>query len=728
MNRIKSAKKLLFAFTIVVYTIALLVYGFWDYSYRKNEIIEKIDIELYHNAVALKYILPEDLHDRAIDGQAISEKEDKHIADKLTKLIKETDFKYTYTIIKQGGKLFFVASDISADPETKRGTFYFYHYEQAHEDFINAFDKEQPSYKTVSDKWGMVRTVMVPEKSPGGVKYLACVDYDISYVNEVLHKNLLRSIATVFFFLVLSVPFIIIYKKQQIEYFNSLRESEEKYRQIYESILDVYYETALDGTILEISPSIEKYSPYKREELIGKSIYDIYSDPADRDNLVEAIINKGSLLDYELNLTDKNGAQFICSLNIELIKDFEGAPKKIVGICRDISDRKKNEAERIRAQKIASEHEKYALVGQIAGKMAHDFNNILATIMGNTELALLDCTDTEISKTLELIFNQSVRGKNLTRNLVAFAKDQEPKQEFFPINDKIELVMNLLQKELDKIDVIKECGSDLPEMLADPGMIEHALVNLVQNSIHATSMVEKPKIVIRSYQQDNSIGMEIEDNGCGIPGEYLGKIFEPSFTLKGSKDKTGSYSRDIKGTGYGMFNVKKYVDQHKGEISVVSTVGKGAKIIIRFPVIKKVLTDQEIEEVQQENFYCEKYILLVEDEQAISDVQYHILSYPPCNHKVDVAANGQTAMDWFDKNKYDFISLDYQLPGVINGMDVYHHIRGADKSIPILFVSGNLEFLESIKALQQKDLHIDHLSKPCQNKDYIKSINKLMGA
>jgi len=83
-------------------------------------------------------------------------------------------------------------------------------------------------------------------------------------------------------------------------------------------------------------------------------------------------------------------------------------------------------------------------------------------------------------------------------------------------------------------------------------------------------------------------------------------------------------------------------------------------------------------------------------------------------------------MDLFDRNEYDFVSLDYVLPGKISGMDVYQHIREKDKNIPILFVSGNIEFLESIKELKQKDININHLSKPCQNKDYVNSINELL--
>ncbi len=175
-----------------------------------------------------------------------------------------------------------------------------------------------------------------------------------------------------------------------------------------------------------------------------------------------------------------------------------------------------------------------------------------------------------------------------------------------------------------------------------------------------------------------------------------------------------------------MANVKKYIELHKGTISIESEPGSGTKVTISLPVIKKQLTKEEKILIQEEKNAFEKYILLVEDEPAISDIQYVILTQEPCNHKVDIAQNGQMAMDLFERNEYDFVSLDYILPGEINGMDVYHHIRETDKNIPILFVSGNIEFLESIKNLKQKDTNLDHLSKPCQNKDYINAINKLL--
>jgi PAS domain S-box-containing protein len=641
----------------------------------------------------------------------------------------------------------------------------------------------------------------------------------------------------------------IILKQQETE--KALTKSEIKYRQIYDNLVDVYYEASLEGIILEISPSIEKHSQYKREDLVGKSLYDLYTNPLERDKLVEILIEQGSVTDYEINLSDLDGTQHICSMNIEVICDTRNIPVKIVGTFRDVTERKqaetalqeseerfrtafqtgpnaitltnledglyidvnegftkmlgysrdevigrsavglniwrdiqdrerlrsglkahgivenleadfkdkegriipglmsarllnfkdqdlllavtqdltaikKTEKEKISAQQHAAEQEKQGLVGEIAGKIAHDFNNILGIVMGNTELALMNCTDADTKESLKIIFDQAIRGRNLTKNLVAFARDQEPKQEFFSVQEKLDLVQTLLKKDLADIEIIKKYHPDVPDLLADPGMIEHAFVNLIQNAIHAVSRVDTPRITFKTYCVADHICIEIEDNGCGIPEEHLDNIYKPSFTLKGSCDVSGAYKSGIKGTGYGMANVKKYIELHRGDILVESRIGSGTKFTIFLPVVKRELTDDEMMEIQEEMTHFGKSILLVEDERAMSDIQYKILTQAPCRHKVDIADNGQTAMDLFDRNPYDFISLDYVLPGKMTGMDVYHYIRQTNKTIPILFVSGNIEFLESIRALKQRDANIDHLSKPCENKEYLYGIDQLL--
>ncbi len=506
--------------------------------------------------------------------------------------------------------------------------------------------------------------------------------------------------------------------------------SEKKYRQLFDHAPAGMFEFDLENNrFISVNEVMCSYTGYSEEEFLSMNPLDLLTEKSRNvfiKRFADLTVSKAAANTAEYTILKKGGEQ---ELSVVLNNDYIYKDGHLVGartVAHDISQLKQAQQEKINAQKIAGEQKKLALVGKIAGKMAHDFNNILSIIMGNAELSLADCKDIETKESLELIFQQTLRGKNLTKNLVAFAKDHEPKQEFFRINEKIDLVLNLLKRDLKGIKVIKEDKEGLPDLLADPGMIEHALVNLIQNSVHALSVTKYPELKIKTYNCSKNICFEIEDNGCGIPPEHHNDIYLPSFTLKGSNDIAGVYKTGIKGTGYGMSNIKKYIEQHKGDISFESKVGFGTKFIIRLPVFKKELTKEEVTEIREGITYSGKNILLVEDETDILNVQYKVLSQAPCNHNVDTAKNGQAAMDLFDSNPYDFISLDYILPGKINGLDVYHHIRKTKRAVPILFISGNIEFLESIEALKQKDGYIEHLSKPCQNKDYVNSINQLL--
>jgi len=520
------------------------------------------------------------------------------------------------------------------------------------------------------------------------------------------------------------------------------RLAEEAYKETYEINKMILSESPIGialydhfGQCMSVNKSMAEIIGATKTEVLAQNYNQIKSwKKSGLLNMARTAIRQGGTQRKEVSVVTSYDKKI--SLDCYFVPFLVKGKSNLMVMVTDNSASKQAELEKIKAQQYAAGQEKQALVGQVAGKMAHDFNNILGIIMGNAELSLLDCNQPEIQKILKLILDQTIQGKNLTKNLVAFAKDQEIKQEFFKINKKIDLVLDLLKRDLNHIEVVKDYTEELPNLLADSGMIEHSLVNLIQNSIHALGTVDHPRISIRTYCIDDSwvdenyldenICFEIEDNGCGIPKEHLENIFLPSFTLKGSKDITGSYNKEIRGTGYGMSNIKKYVEQHKGTILVDSELGSGTKFIICLPIIRKELTNQEKEEIFESKSFFEKNILLVEDETAIADIQNRILTHAPCNHKVDIANDGHTALELIKENTYDFISLDYVLPGSTSGMDVYHKIRETNKNIPILFISGNIEFLESIKDLKQKDTNIDHLSKPCSNKEYLSSVNELM--
>jgi PAS domain S-box-containing protein len=509
----------------------------------------------------------------------------------------------------------------------------------------------------------------------------------------------------------------------------SIHQTNEKYRILVENSNHLVWEIDLYNRFTFVSTTVTTIMGYLPDEMIGNTpFFFMPGDEAEdaKNDFDKYGIEKLSLKGLISTLIHKDGNHLKLEVNGVPILSDEGKLLGYRGICRDVTERINAEVEKINAQKIAGEESKLALIGRVAGKLAHDFNNILGIIMGNTELALMDCKEEEINKTLQITFEQTLRGKNLTKNLVAFAKDQDIKEEYFKLSDKIDLVIRLLKKDLKGIEVVNENSEEFQKIFADPGMIEHALVNLIQNSIHALSKIEEPKISIITYSDFDNIYFEIEDNGCGIPEEYLDLIFEPSFTLKGTKDSAGVYDEGIKGTGYGMPNVKKYIELHKGNISVESKFGLGTKFIVSLPVRFNESDYQKDDEINNFQPHFEKNILLVEDEQDISDVLSAILYLKPNCHKVDVVDTGMAAIEMFEQNNYDLISLDYVLNGRLNGMDVYNHIRKINKAIPILFLSGNIEFLESIKELKLKDYYIDHLSKPCQNKEYINAVNKLL--
>ncbi|MCP4366622.1 MAG: PAS domain S-box protein, partial [Deltaproteobacteria bacterium] len=218
----------------------------------------------------------------------------------------------------------------------------------------------------------------------------------------------------------------------------ALKESEKKYRQIYNNIIDVYYEANVDGIILEISPSIEKNSKYKREELIGKSLYDVYTNPEERSKLIEALIKDGSVNEYEINLTDKDDTQHICSINSMLIKDKNGNPIKIVGIMRDISDRKKAEKEKLVLEEKLFRSKKMESLGLLAGGVAHDLNNVLSGIVSYPELILMDLPeDSKFRKRIETIQESGQRAAAIVQDLLTVARGVATTKEALNLNELI---------------------------------------------------------------------------------------------------------------------------------------------------------------------------------------------------------------------------------------------------------------------------------------------------
>jgi PAS domain S-box-containing protein len=229
----------------------------------------------------------------------------------------------------------------------------------------------------------------------------------------------------------------------------ALRESEKKYRRIFENIQDVYYESSLDGTILETSPSIEKVSKYNRKELIGRSLYDIYTNPEERDEFVKIILDKGKVNDFEISLTDKDGSQHLCSITTLLVKDEQGNPIKFIGSMHDISERKQAEEEKKKLQAQLQQAQKMEAIGTLAGGIAHDFNNILTLIMGYTELTMMNLPeDSPFRDNMNKLFEAGERARDLVKQILTFSRQREEEQKPVQIHLIVKEALKLLRPTL----------------------------------------------------------------------------------------------------------------------------------------------------------------------------------------------------------------------------------------------------------------------------------------
>ena len=180
-----------------------------------------------------------------------------------------------------------------------------------------------------------------------------------------------------------------------------LLKSEERYRRIFENLQDVYYEAGIDGTILEVSPSIEKFSLYKRKELIGKSLFDIYTDPNERDEFIKLILDRGMLNDYEINLKDKDGAQHPCSITTLLMRDSQSNPVRLIGSMRDISERKRAEEALLeseeRYRQLFNNESDAVMVFDATTKQIEDANPATLDLLGYSKEEFLNLTVKDIS-------------------------------------------------------------------------------------------------------------------------------------------------------------------------------------------------------------------------------------------------------------------------------------------------------------------------------------------
>ncbi|RPI73761.1 MAG: response regulator, partial [Desulfobacteraceae bacterium] len=205
--------RLFLLFCFLVYVTGVAGYVFWSNRTAEKGIYRDIDQRLFMAAQGLKYMLAPDFHDRAVDETSIAMEEELKNRRAMTDFGTEAGFKWVYTLVEKEGRFYFSAPSVSEEEAKEREHWYFYPYEDVPPGFVAALKENRIVYTTYRDQWGYFRSVALPQVSPGGRRYLACADYEVTYIQKLSRQNYIRSLAIAVYFLLFSVPFILAFRK-----------------------------------------------------------------------------------------------------------------------------------------------------------------------------------------------------------------------------------------------------------------------------------------------------------------------------------------------------------------------------------------------------------------------------------------------------------------------------------------------------------------------------------
>ncbi len=369
----------------------------------------------------------------------------------------------------------------------------------------------------------------------------------------------------------------------------------------------------------------------------------------------------------------------------------------------------KDNSEETRLKREIAQATKMQAVGQLAGGVAHDFNNILTAIIGHCDLMLMRHTpgDSDYDD-IQQIKGNSNRAAALTRQLLAFSRQQTLRPQILQLPDVIAEVSNLLQRLLgETVTLSINHGRNLGAVRADPGQLEQVIVNLAVNArdamtsggtltlqTYSVTAADVRKLSAEMMPIGDYTALRISDTGSGIPPDVLPKIFEPFFTTK----EVG------KGTGLGLSTVYGIVKQSGGFIFADSVVGKGTSFVIYLPVhqLEDVAAVVVAKIDKPADLWGSGTVLVVEDEDMVRNVAERALSRH--GYTVLTAAHGEEALELLAQHaEIDLLISDVVMP-TMDGPTLVRHARERFPTMPILFMSGYAE--EQLR----KSIDLDHVS------------------
>jgi PAS domain S-box-containing protein len=454
----------------------------------------------------------------------------------------------------------------------------------------------------------------------------------------------------------------------------AIRDSEEKFRNIFKASPDPTYIAALDGRIIEFNDVLMVQSGYSSEDIASMNVINFYAHPEDRHILIKRILEEGCVENYELQLKRKDGTLIETLATVVSRKDKDDNVIGFQGIVKDVTEKRRMELQLMQSEKLSS-------LGTMISGVAHELNNPLTSIIGNAQLLARRDVPDNIRNKVNVILKESIRSSKIVAGLLAFAREHKPERSMVNINTVVMESMKLREYDLkvNSIGVKVTLREDLPETFADPFQIQQVFINIISNARDELAGRDRSALAIKTDRKDSSIIVEFTDNGPGIPDALLKKIFDPFFTTK-----------DIgKGTGLGLSIAYGIIKEHGGTISVESKPEKGTKFIVVLPITNrgKPVPGDVVRPVEPARHTAT--LLVVDDEESVRELLAEALSEG--GYRAETASNGEEAMGLLGKRSYDAVISDIKMPGM-GGKELYEYVRKYSPEIAdrIIFITGDV--------------------------------------
>ena len=461
----------------------------------------------------------------------------------------------------------------------------------------------------------------------------------------------------------------------------SLRENEARLRTLLESAPGGVITTDASGNIEFVNETAERLFGLGRAELIGRTAETLVADSA------SAVLFRAPGV-RELVARRRDGSTFPIALSVSTTR-LAGKPT-YTGFIQDVSDRKRAETERLQLEAQLRQAQKLETIGTLAGGVAHDFNNILAGVLGYVELALEALPDnSRVRDDLVEAKRAGWRGAELARQILVFSRRAEGKRQLVHLDEIITETLKLLRATLPStIDIRRRIAADTALLDGDPIQMHQVLMNLGTNAGHAMpnggrleiglEMVDRvPEFAHASttLPQGRYLLLTVQDTGHGMDPTTLERIFDPFFTTKAPGV----------GTGLGLSVVHGIVTAHGGAIGVTSTRGVGTTFSVYFPAAEAAAKPVEVAAPAAVGGH--EHVLVIDDDATVAAVTRRVLERYGYRVSVRTSSAEALALVRKDPGAVDLVLTDYTMPE-LTGMDLARAVHQLRPDLPLLLTSG----------------------------------------